>query len=76
MGKVVSPEPGKFKLNTDGSSLDGIATGGGLIRQGLSCGGFLIIGPGDNTTAEVLALLSGLELAHQFNIDLSWVEVD
>lgn len=53
------PSQGWFKLNVDGSAIDGVITGAGIFRdhQGGLIGGFsTCYGNGTNILAEILAL--------------------
>lgn len=75
------PEPGWFKLNTDGSSRGptGTATGGGLIRD--EGGNWVIgfsrkIGRTDSFAAEMWALRDGLQLCQQMSACAVLIELD
>lgn len=68
-----------LKLNTDGSSKHGIATGGGVIRgtDGQFTLAFCInFGTGTNMEAELKALLFGINLCSSNSITLSQIETD
>lgn len=73
------PNTGKLKLNTDGSSINNANAGGGVDRN--SKGEIIIafslnLGKGDSLTAEVLALLFGLNLCYNNSIVVNDIEVD
>lgn len=75
------PEPGWFKLNTDGATSDSVsvAAGGGLIRD--EAGNWVIgfsgrIGKADSFVAEIWALRDGLQLCHQMNVSAVMIELD
>lgn len=75
----VPPCSGQFKLNTNGSSKDGVCTCGGIIRD--SCGYMVcafshFYGPGTNMLAEISALRDGLRLCRSLNLMHVLVETD
>ncbi|XP_027098924.2 uncharacterized protein [Coffea arabica] len=75
----IKPPPGVLKLNSDASVVQGLATGGGLLRD---CQGKLIFAfykefrDQDVLGAECMALLFGLQLCSQKGLRPSLVEVD
>ena len=76
-----SPPAGWKVLNTDGASKGnpGIAGGGGVIRGDLGewiCGFEESMGICSSMKDEIKALLRGLKLAIQMNIDQLWVQID
>ena len=68
-----------FKLNTDASVAEGGASSGGIVR---SVDGNLVFafykgfGEADVITAETKALLTGLQLCHEWHLTQVGVEVD
>ena len=76
-----SPPAGWKVLNTDGASKGnpGTAGGGGVIRGDRGewiCGFGEAMGICSSMKAEIKAVLRGLKLAFQMNIDQLWVQVD
>lgn len=76
--KWAPPPPfGILKLNTDGSSRNGMAAGGGIIRdyKGSALVAFsTFYGPGTNTFAEARAPLFGLMLCYRLGYSKVAVE--
>ncbi|XP_073133317.1 uncharacterized protein [Henckelia pumila] len=76
----IPPLIGHFKLNSDGCSKGGGESGiGGIVRNHV---GMPIIayhdaiGYGNNTRAELLAILKGLQICQLYNLFSLWLEVD
>lgn len=68
-----------YKLNTDGSSIAGVCSGGGIIwdRQGQSIRAFShFYGDGTNMRAEILALRDDLQLCRHLGFTSVMVESD
>ena len=75
--KWAPPPFGILKLNTDGSSRNGMAAGGGIIRdyKGSALVAFsTFYGPGTNTFAEARAPLFGLMLCYRLGYSKVAVE--
>lgn len=73
------PFSGWFKLNVNGSAINGVITGGGIVRDhnGIFIGRFSTwYGSGSNTLAEFLALNDGLLFFLVLNIAPVLVESD
>lgn len=73
------PDRGMYKLNIDGSSVNGKCSGGGILRDhtGSMIAAFSnFYGDGSNMTAEANALKDGLMLCAQLNLQINIVESD
>lgn len=73
------PPVGKLKLNIDGSSINSLCAGGGVVRDwkgDVHIAFCLSLGPGDCSVAEANALLFGLEMCKQYGIQVNEVETD
>ncbi|KAL2497433.1 Uncharacterized protein Adt_22983 [Abeliophyllum distichum] len=74
-----TPPVGSYKINTDGCVKDGVASGGGIIRD--SSGQcirvfFSFYGECTILEAELRAILDGIILAQRLGLSVLWVESD
>lgn len=75
----VPPPDGTFKLNTDGSHVNGVSTCGGLVRNSLGRfirGFHCNLGVATSVAAELWGLVLGLCLARSMGINSLVVEMD
>ncbi|KAL2540625.1 RNase H domain-containing protein [Abeliophyllum distichum] len=74
-----TPPVGSYKINTDGCVNDGVASGGGIIRDSSGqCIRAFFSFYGDCTIleAELRAILDGIILAQRLGLSVLWVESD
>ncbi|KAL2462289.1 RNase H domain-containing protein [Abeliophyllum distichum] len=74
-----TPPVGSYKINTDGCVKDGVASGGGIIRDSSGqCIRAFFSFYGDCTIleAELRAILDGIILAQRLGLSVLWVESD
>ncbi|KAL2465905.1 Uncharacterized protein Adt_41756 [Abeliophyllum distichum] len=74
-----TPPVGSYKINTDGCLKDGVASGGGIIRDSSGqCIRAFFSFYGDCTIleAELRAILDGIIMAQRLGLSVLWVESD